>query len=208
VKLASARTQNFWDIWVYPAAGSASAGDVLITRSLDEAAKTRLAEGGKVLLTLAAGARTRGTMPMRFLPVFWSLSWFPRQPGHLGVYCDPSHPALAGFPTASGSDFQWWDVTENSAALILNETPEGIRPIVQVIDDYHRNHKLGAVIELKVGRGRLLISTFDLETDLARRPATRQLRRSLLDYMASSKFNPNEEPPPGTLENLLAPSAE
>lgn len=204
VKLAAAHTQNFWDIWVYPKETPASAGDVLIVSMLDDAAKKKLAEGGKVLLTLASGKQTKGTMPMRFLPVFWSLSWFPKQPGHLGIYCDPSHPALAGFPTASGSDFQWWDVTENSAAFILNDTPTGYRPIVQVIDDYHRNHKLGAVFETKVGRGRLLVSAFDLSSDLTKRPAARQLRRSLLDYMASPHFDPQVALPSTVLQNLLA----
>ncbi|MCC7154037.1 MAG: hypothetical protein IT161_05640 [Bryobacterales bacterium] len=204
VKLPAAHTSNFWDIWVYPEESPAAPGEVLIARSLDDAAKKKLAAGGKVLLTLPAGSQTKGTMPMRFLPVFWSLSWFPKQPGHLGIFCNPSHPALIGFPTASGSDFQWWDVTENSAAFILNDTPAGYRPIVQVIDDYHRNHKLGAVFETRVGRGSLLVSAFDLETDMAGRPAARQLRRSLLDYMHSSNFSPQTTLSKTTLETLLA----
>jgi hypothetical protein len=205
VNLPAARTANSWDIWVYPKSAPATAGDVLVTRALDAAARKKLDDGGKVLLTLAPGTRTKGTMPMRFLPVFWSLSWFPKQPGHLGIYCDPSHPALAGFPTDTGSDFQWWDVTENSAAFILNETSAAFRPIVQVIDDYHRNHKLGAVLETRVGRGKLLLTTFDLESDLATRHAARQLRRSLLDYMSSAKFEPKDELPPATLQTLLEP---
>lgn len=207
VKLPAARTQNFWDIWVYPSREPAPPGGILISRTLDGAAKRKLAEGGKVLLTLQAGTQTSGTMPMRFLPVFWSLSWFPKQPGHLGVYCDPTHPALADFPTSSGSDFQWWDVTENSAAFLLDDTPSGFRPIVQVIDDYHRNHKLGAVFETKAGRGRLLISSFDLIDGLASRPATRQLRSSLLAYMASPKFDPRFELPANLLDRLLANGA-
>lgn len=204
VRLAAAQTKNFWDIWVYPKEAAAAPGTVMVSRALDDAAKRKLSEGGKVLLTLAAGTQTKGTMPMRFLPVFWSLTWFPRQPGHLGIYCDPSHPALTGFPTSSGSDFQWWDVTENSAAFVLNDTPAGYRPIIQVIDDYHRNHKLGAVFETKAGEGSLLVSGFDLEKDLAGRPAARQLRRSLLEYMAGPKFAPQTALPAPTLEKLLA----
>jgi hypothetical protein len=204
IRLPAARTRNFWDIWVYPKEPAAPPAGVLVTQSFDEMAKKRLADGGKVLLTLPAGTQTQGTMPMRFLPVFWSLSWFPKQPGHLGIYCDPSHPALAAFPTAAGSDFQWWDVTENSAAFILNDTPAGYRPIVQVIDDYHRNHKLGAVLETTVGRGKLLISAFDLVNALDTRPAARQLRRSLLEYMASPRFDPRTALPSATLDNLLA----
>jgi hypothetical protein len=207
VRLPAARTQNFWDIWVYPNREPAPPGGILISRSLDDAARRELAQGGKVLLTLPAGVQTSGAMPMRFLPVFWSLSWFPKQPGHLGIYCDPAHPALASFPTSNGSDFQWWDVTENSAAFILNDTPSAFRPIVQVIDDYHRNHKLGAVFETRAGRGRLLVSSFDLVNDLSSRPATRQLRASLLAYMASPQFDPQFELPAALLDRLLANAA-
>lgn len=194
---------NSWDVWVYPANAAAAPGDVLVTREINDAARQRLAAGGKVLLTLASGTATQGTMPMRFLPVFWSLTWFPKQPGHLGIYCDPKHAALASFPTSSGSDFQWWDVTENSAAFLLNETPQQFRPIVHVIDDYHRNHKLGAMFETRVGRGKLLVTSFDLDANLDQRPAARQLRRSVLDYMASPAFNPKDELPAQTLEALL-----
>lgn len=204
VKLPAVQTRNFWDIWVYPNREPAPPGDILIARTLDGAARAKLAAGGKVLLSLPAGTQTSGTMPMRFLPVFWSLSWFPKQPGHLGIYCDPSHPALDGFPTANGSDFQWWDVTENSAAFILNDTTSAFRPIIQVIDDYHRNHKLGAVFETRAGRGRLLVSAFDLAGGLASRPAARQLRSSLLDYMAGPKFDPQSELPAALLDKLLA----
>jgi len=204
VKLPASRTENSWDIWVYPAKPATPVGEVLLTRSWNDEARKRLAAGGKVLLTLPAGTQTRGTMPQRFLPVFWSLSWFPKQPGHMGIYCDPSHPALAGFPTASGSDFQWWDVTENSAAFILDGMDAGLRPIIQVIDDYHRNHKLGAVFETKAGRGRLLVSAFDLDGGLDNRPAARQLRASLLEYMHGPRFAPRMEVPQAMLEKLLA----
>jgi hypothetical protein len=98
-------------------------------------------------------------------------------------------------------------VAENSSALILDDTPAGFRPIVQVIDDYHRNHKLGAILATKVGRGKLLVSTFDVEGNLAERPAARQLRRSLLEYMASSDFDPEAEVPLAVLERLLAMDA-
>ncbi|MBI4891954.1 MAG: glycoside hydrolase family 2 [Acidobacteria bacterium] len=205
VKVPAAETANFWDIWVYPAAQPADPAGVLITTTYDETAKQTLAQGGKVLLTLPAGKQTQSTMPMQFLPVFWSLTWFPKQPGHLGIFCDPSHPALAQFPTAPGSDFQWYDVTQNSAAFILDDTPAAFRPIVQVIDDYHRNHKLGAVLETKVGPGKLLLTSLDLATNLETRPAASQLRRSLLHYMSTRAFNPKDTLPERDLQKLLAP---
>jgi len=40
-----------------------------------------------------------------------------------------------------------------SAALVLDRTPETLRPIVQVIDncDHDRNPKLGMIFEAKIG---------------------------------------------------------
>ena len=81
-------------------------------------------------------------------------------------------------------------MVSNVRAVNLDLLPLNLQPIVQPIDDWNRNYKLGLVFEAKVGRGRLLVSSADLETDLDSRPVARQLRKSLLDYMASAKFNP------------------
>ena len=68
-----------------------------------------------------------------------------------------------------------------------------------MIDDFHRNHKLGAVIEAAVGKGKLLAVSFDLVTSLDRRPVARQLLRSLLDYAAGDRFQPKQ---PLTLQEI------
>lgn len=161
----------------------------------------------------------RNAVPGSFLPTFWSLRLF-NQTGTLGILCDPKHPALAQFPTDSHSDWQWadllgrfsaadsfrvagappsvyenWergagDVANRSKAVILDETPPDYRPIVQEIDNYDRNSKLGVIFETCVGAGRLLVCAMDLETDAERRPAARQLRNSLLAYASGSDFHP------------------
>ena len=56
---------------------------------------------------------------------------------------------------------------------------------MQVTDNYERNSKLGAIFETRVGPGKSLDCGLDLDTDLVKRPAARQLRKSLLDYCAS-----------------------
>ena len=49
--------------------------------------------------------------------------------------------------------------------------------MVQVIDNFARNHKLGNVFEARVGDGRLLVCTIDLFEHLEQRPAARQFLR-------------------------------
>jgi hypothetical protein len=204
VRVVGAGAENSWPLWCYAnetAAPRSSA--ITVVSALDDKANRTLKGGGKVLFIRPPGASGPNLLKTRFLPVFWSLSWFPRQPGTLGVLCDPEHPALSDFPTEIHSDYQWWELTENAEVFILDSTPKALRPIVQVIDDYHRNHRLGAVFELKVGPGKLLVSSLDLESDLENRPAASQLRRSLLSYMESDRFQPEVELDATTLSQLL-----
>jgi hypothetical protein len=87
----------------------------------------------------------------------------------------------------------------HARAFNLARLPAGLRPIVQPIDDWNRNDRLGAVFEAGVGPGRLVVATFDLDNRLDERPAARQLRRSLLDYMAGPRFRPQASIDPAAL---------
>ncbi len=57
------------------------------------------------------------------------------------------------------------------------------------------------IFECRVGPGRLLVSAIDLETDDAG-AGLRQLRRSLLDYMATPKFLPSATLTPAQAADL------
>jgi hypothetical protein len=101
------------------------------------------------------------------------------------------------------SQWQWWELTESSHAVILNDTPAAFRPIVQLIDDFHRNHKLGAVFETAIGKGSLLATSFDLSTNLDTRPVARQLLHSLQEYARGDKFHPVQSLSIEELDKLL-----
>jgi hypothetical protein len=113
-------------------------------------------------------------------------------PGTLGILCDPESPALAEFPTEFHSNWQWWHLVKNSRPIMFDDTPDDYRPIVQVIDNFVRNSKLGLIAETKVGAGKMLICSIDL---LGHRdkPEARQLLRSLLQYMDTQEFAPKSE---------------
>jgi hypothetical protein len=74
----------------------------------------------------------------------------------------------------------------------LGPLPPALRPLVQVIDDWFTNRRLGLVFEARVGTGRLLVCSVDLAGDLSAQPVARQLRASLLAYAQSDRFNPSE----------------
>ncbi len=87
--------------------------------------------------------------------------------------------------------------------MVLDSLPRDYRPIVQVIDDWNTNRRLGLLWECRVGQGRLLVCSADLHKDLDKRPAARQLRASLLRYMAGKGFRPKLELTPDALHHLL-----
>jgi len=190
VSLQGTEFANDWDIWVYPAAADVPApAGVLVTRKWDEA-KAGLA-AGKAVVLFPDAVNDSESLIGKFLPVFWSPVWFPRQqPNTMGILCDPRHPALAQFPTEFHSNWQWWELIQNSRTLILDDAPADFRPIVQVIDNFARNHELGNLLEARVGEGRLLLCTMDLPGIQAKQPAARQLLRSLYAYAASGAFRP------------------
>jgi hypothetical protein len=194
IEVARTEIENDWDIWVYPpAAASKPASNMLITKTFDAAARDRLAAGGTVLVHGVKGSRTE---PIRFLPVFWSKAWgsasFTGQPAVMGAICDPKHPALEEFPNAGYTQWQWWELMEGGRAFILDGMPAGLQPVVGLIDDFHFNRRLGAVVEARVGPGRLIATSFDLGGDPAVRPVARQMLQSLLDYAAGAAFHPRQ----------------
>ncbi len=83
--------------------------------------------------------------------------------------------------------------------------PQELRPTVQVIDDWFTNRRLGLVFEARVGNGRLLVASIDLERDLDANPVARQLRHSLLRYVASDRFAPQVELSADAVRALAGP---
>ncbi len=204
VSLAGTSFTNDWDFWVYPAQLDVTApGEVRVASTLDEAALAILRGGGNLLLLpgpKGIGGNTLGV----FRPIFWNRVTFPSQREHtVGILCDPKHPAFAQFPTDFHSNWQWWDLAEHSKPMVLDALPQTLEPLVQAIDDWNVCRKLGLVIEARVAGGRLLVCSLDLTHDLATRPVARQLRRSLLDYMASPDFQPAVQLEVGQIQSLF-----
>ncbi len=106
---------------------------------------------------------------------------------------DPSHPLFREFPTREHTSWQWFPITKASHPAILDQL-DGYKPIVQVIDNVERNHRLGLVYEFKVGPGRLLVCCANLE-EVLDTPEGRQFYSALLNYMRSPEFAPTTELP-------------
>jgi hypothetical protein len=191
VSIKGTAYSNDWDFWVYPKdVDTEVPQDIVIVDELNAEALEALKAGGKVMLIPSAGS-VKGNIPPGFSSIFWNTAWTNGQAPHtLGILCDPKHPALARFPTEYHSNWQWWDMVSKSQAMILNDFPADFRPIVQVIDDWFTNRRLGLVFEAKIKGGKLLVCSIDLRNNLDGRPVARQMLHSLLKYINSDQFRP------------------
>lgn len=204
--------KNSYPIWVYPVQEDlVKSGDILIATSLDQRFTSNLNSGAKVLYFPNANSVEKNSVGGLFISDFWNYGMFkklslqfnrPVSPGTLGILTNPNHPLFQKFPTDFHTNWQWWSIIKNSHPLILNKTKVDYRPIVQVIDNLERNNKLGLIFEFKVGKGKLLICMSDLN-ELIDRPEAFQLYQSILDYMESDKFDPQEEVTMRFLEGLI-----
>ena len=188
---------NGYDIWVYPAKVDLKKlqRKVIVARALTPDIERKLEKGASVLLMPDTSALTVGPL---FQTDYWNYRMFKTicekngkevSPGTLGILADPSHPLLREFPNDGHSDWQWWSVVKNSHPFMLDNTATTYRPIIQVIDNIERNHKLGLAFEFAVGRGKLLVVMADLDR-AADYPEGRQFYASVLSYMNSSDFKP------------------
>lgn len=182
---------NDWNFWVYPEQLPDVGGDIHICNELDAEAMAVLQNGGNVLLLGAGKVENGKEVVQYFRPVFWNTSWFQMRPPHtLGILCNPAHPAFDDFPTDDHSNLQWWEILHKQQVMILDGFPKEFRPIVQPIDTWFLNRRLGLLFEANVLNGRLLVCSADLQTNLHERIVSRQLLYSLKKYMASERFNP------------------
>ena len=203
LEITADRIVNRWPLWAYPHREDAAETEIIIATKFDEATQ-RAPAGGRSVLFLGHGLKNEKTQTTGFASAYWTAVWWGNEFSSLGVVCDPAHPALHEFPNSGHSDWQWHELTRNATTFLLDEAPAGFRPIVQLVPDFHFNQLLGQVFEARVGAGRLLVCGYDLATDLTRRLAARQMRRSLTRYLQSDKFHPKHQLSVGYLTRLLA----
>jgi hypothetical protein len=218
----SGALQNHWDFWVYPGDRSLESGDrsqesgdrsqeigVYLADSLNAEAMKVLRNGGKVLLTAAGKVRYGRDVVQHYLPVFWNTSWFKMRPPHTtGAYIDRQHPLFKyNFPTDDWSNLNWWELLNRAQVMNLTEFPKDYQSPIQPIDTWHVSRKLGMLVEAKVLKGKLLMTSMDITSDLEHRLVARQMRQAILDYMQSDDFQPSLTLQPKVVSDLFTKDA-
>jgi hypothetical protein len=212
ILLEGTHYENSYPLWVYPSDDVTKVpGNILVSKNLDKTTLSKLTDGALVLLFPDFNEIRDLTVGGLFTPDYWNFRMFkhisesnnkPVSPGTMSILTDPKLPLFIDFPTEFYTNWQWWPIIKNSRPFILDDTPKDYRPLVQVVDNIERNHKLGLIFEFSVGKGKLLVCMSDLKK-IQNKPEGRQLYSSILRYMSSDKFNPSQELNPGELVALF-----
>lgn len=198
--------KNQYELYCYPQYGKMNLSapvigkgeyQVALTTDYQEAVSL-LSEGKRVLfLPQEVKESLEGFYCTDFwcYPMFRDICEWMKKPvavGTMGLLIQKEHPALASFPSHKYSTPQWYQIVSHSDCAILDDTTDKTyRPIVQMVDNFERNHKLGILFEAKAGNGKLMICTSRL-SEIADRPEVKQFANSVLNYMTSSAFNPQQ----------------
>lgn len=199
-----------YDLWVYPKNVSVDKADLNIFNQLSEEA-IKLLENGEKIIVFPQLDGLKNSIEGFYCADFWCYPMFrsisesmnKKVPvGTMGLLIDNSHPIFKHFPCEDYSTYQWLNIVSNSRSIILDNTQKDFRPIVQTIDNFERNHKLGLMFECNVLNGKLLVCTCDIEK-IINEVDGRQFLFSIFNYVKSKNFNPEVEMNISDLKNIL-----
>lgn len=210
LSLLGTEVRNEYPIWVYPALHTAD--DCVVTR-LDADARKRLEEG-EALLLMPGHINPLKSVEGSFASNFWSYAMFRNlslergvevDPATLGICAERESPLFRGFPTETGTNWQWWQSLHHARPVLLDGLPAELRPLVAVIDNPMRGEKLGLLFEVRAGGGRILFSAVDFNAMENRDPASDALFESMKAYVRSTDFQPKTEAEIEAIAELSAP---
>lgn len=203
--------EKSYDLWVCPKNVSIDKTGLNIFDNLSEKAMELLENGEKVILFPQLDG-LKNSIEGFYCADFWCYPMFrsisesmnKKVPvGTMGLLIDNAHPIFKDFPCEEYSTYPWWNIVSNSRSIILDNTQNDFRPIVQTIDNFERNHKLGLMFECNVLNGKLLVCACDVEK-IINEVEGRQFLFSIFNYMKSKDFNPKFEMSISKLKDILS----
>lgn len=191
---------NTWDFWVYPESVPAvTASDVLVSEVFSDDVEAAL-ENGKTVLLLPRRDQLKGKLVQCFGTFYWTaFDFHGGETSACGLLTDPDHPVFNHFPTDFHGNWQWWELLTKASPMILDDFdakhpwPKDYRPLIQMIPSWKVNRKLAVLAEAKVGKGKLMLCSMDIMSDLPNRRVAAQFRYSLFKYLHAKDFNPGLE---------------
>lgn len=169
-------------------------GKLRIVSKIDEADVAYLEQGGDVVLL--------GTQP------FARIGPFATYPGHSGIAAGNAgaiireHPILRDLPDEGWGDWHYMPLLRPAACIRLDDVDSVFDPIIEIISSPTEPRKQAALLEKRVGKGRLLVSTSTIDLT---NPSCAAFMDGLLAYVTGDVFQPASELTAESLRDLLAP---
>lgn len=197
LQISGTDIRKSYDLWIYPEKSTNSLEGIHTFDKLTDEVIALLEQGENVLLMPKPQSLTN-TIEGYYCTDFWCYPMFRSisesmnrevPVGTMGLLIDNTHPVFRHFPCEPYSTYPWWSIIENSKSIIMDGTDPEWSPIVQTIDNFERNHKLGFLFECQVGSGNLMICSLDID-QVDGTLEGRQFLSSLASYMTSEEFKP------------------
>lgn len=193
VELTGLGVSNSYQLWLYPAMERKAEAANAVVCSLEQL--PALAKNHRAGLLFLPADENKASVQGTYCTDFWCYTMFNsislnigKEPpvGTMGLLIRREHKALSGFPCETYTTPQWHSIVNASRSTILDGT--NIVPIVQTIDNFFRNHRLGLLYEIYLQDLdlHLLVCTSDLPGLIrAGHPEALALYRSLVSCLPS-----------------------
>lgn len=188
LELHLGEVHNHWELTVFTQPEEIVKPQEVIYTADAACARQSLEQGKTVLFTPRLSNLDYECPPVSMKNVFWNAQMGPGWTRSLGLVVESGHPVFRYFPSEESGGWQWEGILEHARGFCLEGLGKDIAVPVRVIDDWNRNLPLSLFLEAKVGKGRLLLVTADLEGAFTSRPGAFSWKRALLQYAARGDY--------------------
>lgn len=190
IEIEGTDVRNHYELWVIPTVEKVDLEGAYIFDEVNGEAQKLLGEGNTVLIVPQLD-KLENSIEGFYCQDFWCYHMFslishmmnkPDPVGTMGLVIDKEHPALKGFASEKYSTPQWWEIVQNSRAVILDDFEGEKNVIVRTIDNFDRNHDLSLLYEYEKDGGKVVVCACDFDK-LAQSAEGRAFIKSVMDYV-------------------------
>lgn len=182
--------RNQWDIWVYARTDAIPLpATMTLYREWSPDLEERLHNGESILL-LPSPDQVKQLAASSWFPVFWSPVHFASK-APCGMVINNQHPLFSRyFPCENYASLEWKTLLENSFAINIDALTQ-CSPLTLLTPNFFHNQKSTNLFEGRVGKGRLMVCTLNIDVDLPG-DSVKHLKNALYRYLASADFKPED----------------
>ncbi len=175
---------NEWELYAFPKA------DTRVPNALKKSAITVCDDIGEREL-LSAMKRGEsivlfGSGPFATLDTSFQIALAGRTAGHLGTVIG-DNPLMEDFPHSGFCSWQFRGMLDGGKSAVIDFPDIPFEPLIESVSTYKYARREALVFEYKIGEGRLLVCTLNLDDE---DKGARWFKKHIFDYVASESFSP------------------